>query len=242
MKIMRLVRESGEIADPIEQQAHLLDGLCAIIGGEVAVTFEFQGVGGVPTRGFLHGLSQDEQRRVVSAYMEQGDGFDLMAGHMRREFSAGEAPVLTCLRGELVADRDWYRSSYVADFRRAWGIDHCIYSMSHVGGRYCGMSVNRGFDASPFGPEARELVRIFHLECAWLRRAPAPPPAPSSGASLPPRARDVLGALLRGAADKQIAHDLGLSPHTVRQYVKLIYRSYGVSSRSELLARQLAPR
>lgn len=248
LRVIALVREGGEIDDSAEQQRHLLGGLARIVGAEVAVSFEFGGVGGTPTRGFIHGLTSHEERKVVGAYMEQGDGFDILAGHMRREFSAAPAPVLTCSRGELIADREWYRSSYVADFRRAWGIDHCIYSIHRIGSAYVGMSVNRGFDGTPFDDEARELVRIYQVECGWLAktraaRAPAAEPtAGDRGVALPPRARDVLAGLLRGAPDKQIAADLGLSPHTVRQYVKVIYRNYDVGSRSELLAKHLSPR
>ncbi|MFO0758467.1 MAG: helix-turn-helix transcriptional regulator [Byssovorax sp.] len=241
--VLTLAREAAEIHDPREEQAHMLGGICAIVGADVGVIFEFAGVGGVPTGGCLHGLSAAEQQKVVHAYAAQGDGFDLMATRMRQEFAVGSEPVLTCGRGELVADREWYRSSYVSDFRRSWGIDHCVYSIARVGRGYVGMSVNRPFGGAPFGDEARELVRIFQSEQGWLARlraaraAPAPAPRPMPAPDLSPRARDVLAGLLRGSADKEIAAALGLSLHTVRQYVKTIYRAYGVTSRAELLAR-----
>jgi DNA-binding CsgD family transcriptional regulator len=55
--------------------------------------------------------------------------------------------------------------------------------------------------------------------------------------SLPPRLRPVLRRLLAGDAEKQAAMKLGLSPHTVHQYTKTLYRAFGVNSRGELLAR-----
>ncbi|MBX3191741.1 MAG: helix-turn-helix transcriptional regulator [Labilithrix sp.] len=52
----------------------------------------------------------------------------------------------------------------------------------------------------------------------------------------PPREREVLEWLLTGASQKEIAQQLGLSVHTVRQYVKNLYKRLGVSSRAELMA------
>jgi DNA-binding NarL/FixJ family response regulator len=54
---------------------------------------------------------------------------------------------------------------------------------------------------------------------------------------LPPRVRQVLRCLLEGDGDKQIAVRLGLTRHTVNQYTKLLFRHFGVASRTELLAR-----
>jgi DNA-binding NarL/FixJ family response regulator len=41
---------------------------------------------------------------------------------------------------------------------------------------------------------------------------------------------------LRGESEKQIAQKLGLSRHTVHEYVGNIYRHFGVCSRAELMA------
>jgi DNA-binding CsgD family transcriptional regulator len=51
----------------------------------------------------------------------------------------------------------------------------------------------------------------------------------------------VLDRLLRGHTEKQISAALRLSPHTVHQYVKLIYKRLGVHSRGQLLARWVRP-
>jgi DNA-binding NarL/FixJ family response regulator len=55
--------------------------------------------------------------------------------------------------------------------------------------------------------------------------------------SLTSRERDVLGALARGGSTAEIAAELFLSPHTVRDYVKTVFEKLGVSSRGELVAR-----
>jgi DNA-binding CsgD family transcriptional regulator len=55
--------------------------------------------------------------------------------------------------------------------------------------------------------------------------------------SLTARERDVLEAIARGGSTAEIAAELFLSPHTVRDYVKTVFEKLGVSSRSELVAR-----
>ena len=53
---------------------------------------------------------------------------------------------------------------------------------------------------------------------------------------LSPRAEETLDGLLAGLSEKEIADQMGLSPHTVHQYVKELHRRYGVRSRGELMA------
>ena len=55
--------------------------------------------------------------------------------------------------------------------------------------------------------------------------------------SLTPREREVLGAIARGGSTNEIAAELFLSPHTVRDHVKTVFEKIGVSSRGELVAR-----
>jgi DNA-binding NtrC family response regulator len=70
---------------------------------------------------------------------------------------------------------------------------------------------------------------------------------PMGGVTLPPeglspRMRQTLEHLLAGASEKEVAVQLGLSSHTVHDYVKKLYRHFGVSSRAELLATVLGRR
>lgn len=58
---------------------------------------------------------------------------------------------------------------------------------------------------------------------------------------LSPRLRQTLDRLVRGACPKDIAVDLGVSTHTVRQYVKMLYKRFQVTSRAELLVKVLGP-
>jgi DNA-binding CsgD family transcriptional regulator len=52
-----------------------------------------------------------------------------------------------------------------------------------------------------------------------------------------PREQTVLERLLEGMSSKEIALALGVSPHTVNDHLKAVHRKFGVSSRTELVAR-----
>jgi DNA-binding NarL/FixJ family response regulator len=90
----------------------------------------------------------------------------------------------------------------------------------------------RDFNGRQCGIAAEAMALVAPLVGGPLARFGEPSPA-----ALPPRLRQVLRCLLEGDADKQVAARLGLSRHTVNEYVEQIYRHFGVVSRPELLAR-----
>jgi len=65
---------------------------------------------------------------------------------------------------------------------------------------------------------------------------------PPVGKRLSPRERDTLALLLQGKTEKEVAAELALSTHTVHQYVKSLYRQYGVTTRGGLVARAMKER
>jgi len=76
------------------------------------------------------------------------------------------------------------------------------------------------------------------------RQTTLPPPRPSRAGlppldldalypQLTPRQHEVFRLLLRGAADKQIARELGIGDSTVKTHVRVILQSLGVQSRGE---------
>ncbi len=92
----------------------------------------------------------------------------------------------------------------------------------------------------PFTRREVQLVNVFHENLRHLYALPrqvVPEFNAVAMPQLPPRLQPVLNHLLGGDGEKQVAVKLGLSPHTVHEYVKAIYRRLGVSSRGELLAR-----
>jgi DNA-binding CsgD family transcriptional regulator len=102
--------------------------------------------------------------------------------------------------------------------------------------------------------QADQLTRIRTKSGRWLSLAACPLgggrvavvlqptttdqllPAIAAWHDLTPRQVDVLHLLLHGHPVKQIARRLGLSPHTVEDYLRATYRKTGTNSQQELLA------
>jgi DNA-binding NarL/FixJ family response regulator len=92
------------------------------------------------------------------------------------------------------------------------------------------------------------------VRCAQLRRSGGEArsmPEGSEGSAaeqadrprdLPPRLQRTLEQLLRGVGERQAAENLGLSRHTVHEYVTELLRRFNVRSRAELLATCLRDR
>lgn len=78
-------------------------------------------------------------------------------------------------------------------------------------------------------PIARKVVQS-------LQKQPAPA---DMGAELSPREHEVLNGLAEGQAYKQIADRLGVSIHTVRNYIRRIYEKLHVQSRTEAVAKYM---
>jgi DNA-binding NarL/FixJ family response regulator len=88
--------------------------------------------------------------------------------------------------------------------------------------------------------EPDELIR--GVRAAAAGEAPLAPKAASAvltarteqrpAAELTPREREVLAALARGKANKQIARDLGISEKTVKAHLTRVFEAIGVSDRT----------
>lgn len=60
--------------------------------------------------------------------------------------------------------------------------------------------------------------------------------APGESAPLSAREREVLALLAQGLATKNIAHELGISAHTVKAHVESIFAKFGATTRAEAVA------
>lgn len=139
-------------------------------------------------------------------------------------------------REDLSEDRSWYRSALANERFREHDCDDFIMAMCVVPkvDAICSLELFRPWGAPRFGERERLLVQLVHEELSRDFRTQA-----AQASRLSPRQRQVLALLKEGLGEKQIAADLGVSPHTVHDYVKALYRIHRVSSRSELMA-QLA--
>src|SRR5688572_29577386 len=176
-------------------------------------------------------------------------------------------PLLTQHRTQVSDDeRVWYGSGFFEQEQRPLGLDDVLYARLPLpNGKPLAIALFRPLKDALFTDRDCRLVDCLHEQAGRLygtfENAPTTRPSTSdpnpqgappkmNGATqpsadgravilsgLPPRLRPVLRHLLEGDAEKQVAMKLGLSPHTVHQYTKLLYRTLDVNSRSELLAR-----
>lgn len=86
------------------------------------------------------------------------------------------------------------------------------------------------------GAPVSPAAAVYLLEL--LRQAQpiaAPAPSPPSDERLTAREAELLAAFAEGQSYKEAARTLGISPHTVGNHVKSIYRKLEVNSRSEAI-------
>jgi DNA-binding CsgD family transcriptional regulator len=99
-----------------------------------------------------------------------------------------------------------------------------------------GIGLHRCPEQSPFGPREVRLAHIVFSEVPWLHEA-VPAETGVSVHPISPRLQTVLTLLIDGQVPKEIARELELSVHTIRDYIKNIYRHFEVSGREELMRR-----
>jgi DNA-binding CsgD family transcriptional regulator len=234
--MLRLFGEALELPIQGSVQRHLLGGLRELISGIGVVRCLIQTPGG---------LGDVVARADV--------GFDFKSVRPSKdggEVEAVEVAVGAVLEPILARCRE-PESGEIALVRRAKnqdppapladevafssGIGQALVHVRAIGqGRFDGLGVYRAPSDPAFSEEDLELIRLFHHEV--LSRF-AMPDQELSSVRLSPREQQTLSFLLRGARRKEIAAELGLSQHTVNEYVKSLYKRLGVSGLPELYFR-----
>ena len=74
----------------------------------------------------------------------------------------------------------------------------------------------------------------MHQEPNQLARSTQQEPTHGSAVHITPREADVLRRIVRGLSNKQIAGELGISAHTVRDHVCSLLRKFSSGSRTHL--------
>jgi DNA-binding CsgD family transcriptional regulator len=236
----RLIGEVHELGASTESgRNHLVRGLVDLVGAAVgAVAHDDQ---------FVMGGTQG----VVAATLVNFDGATLGVFETHDRFGAYWNPyhnavlrtlpkpgaVVAHSSAEIVRQTDWEASEFRNDHLRPAGLDHFVGSERVLGAAEAVLfGLVRSRTDGPFTQEDRDVLHLVHLGVGCVfDTCPV-------RATLAPRVRATLDGLLAGYADKEIAVSLGISPHTIHQYVKSIFDAYGVSSRSQLLSRHLSAR
>lgn len=235
MRLVGEVRELGTCSEP--GRLHLLEGVLKLIGcalgGAVLDTGYAPGVKGGIAAATLTGFDR-EIVDVFDAHQVHGSQINPFHDAVMQKMTSLQGQVYTATNSEIVERKVWNGSMWINEYVRPARIDHFLCSMRVVG-KSAGIGVGfmRAARDRPFSTEDRELLHLVHLGVGQFYD----PDSPRS--RLAPRMRETLDVLLTGATDKEIAAQLRISPHTVRQYVKMLLRAYNVTNRSQLIARAL---
>jgi DNA-binding CsgD family transcriptional regulator len=243
--IFRLVGECRELGDDrLAWRTHLLAALANLVDADLGCAGEMRGCRSVRVvdlgvaRWMRPGLfnpalidaTMDEFRRDPART-------PILFEYFRREPLAEGA----CLaRADLQDDRAWYASDDYQVTYRPCGADHLLFCFGPVphsaDDDSAGVILARAKGRPRFSARELLIVQEAHAAIAPLVGGPLARFAHPSPLDLGPRVRQVLACLLEGDSDKQVAARLSMSPYTVNQYTKAIFRHFGCRSRAELLA------
>ena len=250
--LLRIAGEVGELEPDVQaRRVHILDRLLQLVGGCWAVCTEMEWTyandsgWAVPDSITRAGQLSSYQERLINEYVTgRLSALDPCVPHLLREHK----PIATVRRIDVV-DRSWFRSEHYNHIRKPLGFGESMYGkLITPDGRRLKLSFHRELRDPPFSERDAKLLQIFNENLGGLYVVrPGPKVGPDADPqtterieSLPPRLRPVLRRLLAGDAEKQAALKLGLSPHTVHEYTKALYRTFHVNSRGELLAQFVA--
>ena len=232
-------------ADPIAWRRHLIDGMLHLLGAAHGACFEMgcgpeagpSGVAPSPTIFVDSGTADAGVRRI---YQETClAGMEFSSGALARRTGTDDViPLGAFTRRQMIDDATWYGSDFTREYSRRTGFDDFVGSRSLAGPATAfSLGVNRASADRPFGRRELRLIRMAVAEVLPLHGTRLAAAGAPSATALPPRLRQVLVRLFDGDGEKQIASRLGISRHTVHEYIRRLHRLFDVSSRGELLAR-----
>jgi DNA-binding CsgD family transcriptional regulator len=246
--IVGLIGECRELGDdPVIWRRHFFAGLAELVGADLVLGGEMAGClrgkltsPGTTAWGFEQGYNVAGWRVLMEWFAT-----DPFIPVTFREFIGklrGSSAGLTVARQQMLSDRDWYHSHDYQQAVRTIGTDalqHSFCRIPETEDEFSGLLINREAGRRQFDEHEVALVHLAHEEATKLIGRSLARWNEPSPLHLPPRIREVLRCVLEGDGDKQIGVRLELSRHTVNQYIKHIFQHFGVTSRSELLARWL---
>jgi DNA-binding CsgD family transcriptional regulator len=238
--VFRLLGEMRELkARTAAWQEHMIVGLCRFTGARQGASMHWRGftsAGRIELLDFSAGGWAEPSSALLWAEMMRRE--DWRGDPILNRTSPIRHAVATRVREQLVDDRDWYRSEVVQAIAQIAKVDNPLVSFfrRNPPDEVSGISLQRGANDRRFSERDRRLLHLFNLERRRLYDSGAFDRVEESR-ELSPRLKQVLDLLLVGDGEKQVARKLGLSKHTVNDYVKGLYKRFDVHSRGELMAR-----
>lgn len=118
----------------------------------------------------------------------------------------------------------------------AAGVGKLLLSLRRLDdGRLSSVAFFRKTGGAAFDEREVSVVKVALNEADWLHAAARDAGLPSGSSPFSDRKASVMTLLFAGLSRREIARRVGLSEHTVSDYVKLIYRHFGVDNQAELV-------
>lgn len=144
-------------------------------------------------------------------------------------------------REDMFSDDRWFSSDLVRDYFHPAHIGEFIWSVRPIGGnQYSSMWFLRPLGRPAFTAREICIVHLIAEQVSWLHHDGIDVPAADHVNELSSRQKQILLQVMAGDSVKEIARKVALSPHTVNDHMKHIYRRFGVVARGELLAQFLS--
>ena len=148
----------------------------------------------------------------------------------------GEGKHFTRTRQQMVGEDEWYASNNVRTYRLNHGLDNCMYSITPLdGGGFTGVGFFRKVGREEFSERQRRIAHVVTTEVRWLVESDLPVEYGGKLSALTPRLRTVFTLLVDGYGCDEIAELLSLSPHTIKGYMKEVYKHFEVRSQIKLI-------
>jgi len=231
-RVFRLIGEVRELAaDPNQWRPHLVKRLRKLLGAAVVVSSE------------VHLRPSSSRDGSVMRVIDIGWGCDA-DDHVWEFRNEGEGRPETFMLERVgkpeAADVTFAAARPTQTVRAGGSFMLSQYPLAHLGA-VDQLGVHQMFGREHFTAAQHRLLRLLHVELGRLWMKDALKDARDPNCQLPPRLAQTLAALQDGCSEKEVSNRLGISQHTVHNYVKALHRRLGVSSRGELLARTPQP-
>ena len=225
--MLRLCHSLHTSSDGLSRKRALLTGLCELLGADAGVNV-------------VAHVTAPRRRETIVSVVRHGTARiceTQLLGRCLRNYSLHSRERTS----DRLAEPDplWTPVRTAGNSARSRRLHHCLCapaagSEGSVLACLCLARTTRPSD--PFMARERTLLDMAHVEMSWIYQADRYPTA-DVVTSLSPRQQQTLQYLLAGRSEKEIAEILLLSRNTVHHHVKALHRHFGVSSRSELLAK-----
>jgi len=244
VKLLRIVGEMSEQPPDLSKRVeYLVTETCKLVGARFGVFVVTDNVkrGRDPKHRLTiaGGSLEQPQIRAFDEYSKDEYAKDLSLLRLTED----NASFWCYSRRACVDDHNWYRSRFVDYYRRAAEVDDCIVSgwrMSPT--TIVGFGWNRDKHDGQFSEREENIISLLNQSLDWLCRTAEQKTRVNQQERrhrLPPSIQSTLGLLLDKYSEREIAQLRGLSPHTIHDHIKQIYRIFNVHSRAELQAKLL---